>query len=272
MLASTTTCPRPSTATPAASSPSPSVLPARPVAIRTFSGRSTPPSGRVTASPRSSRATAGRPLSRCSRMPARSNASASSRDSSASSIGARGPPPTIVTSTPRALKIEAYSQPTMPLPTTARRRNGRSTVRICSESYTSGSSNGIPGGWKGWDPLAIRTTSPARTRSRPSGTRTTTVRSGASAARPRTSSMPCRSRLRSTVAVIVSTTSAVRLRRCSRVASGSRWRLTPYTSRRRKPVMYSAVSRSVLVGTPAVLTAAPPGRGACSTTATRLPK
>ena len=108
---------------------------------------------------------------------------------------------------------------------------------------------------------AISTTSPWRARSRPSSRVTWTVRSEPSLAPPRTNATAWRSRFLRTASVIVSITSVVRALSCATVASGSSVRPNPYTSRRRKPVMYSAVSRNVLLGTTAFPTAARPAKG-----------
>ena len=90
-------------------------------------------------------------------MPAviRSTISASRNDSSGSLRSIRW------TSVPSAANIDAYSQPITPPPRTAIEAGSRSISRIESESCTSGSSNGIPGGRNGLDPVAIKIASAA---------------------------------------------------------------------------------------------------------------
>src|SRR5712691_3172554 len=75
-----------------------------------------------------------------------------------------------------------------------------------------------------------------------------------------------------TSAAMAAWTCAVRSISLSSVASGSSCMERPYTSRRRYPVRYRAVSLKVFVGTPALLTRVPPGAARRSTMATRLPK
>ena len=58
----------------------------------------------------------------------------------------RSRPSTSATFTPSAVKMEAYSQPITPPPTTARLRGIRSISRIVSESKMNLSSKGISGG------------------------------------------------------------------------------------------------------------------------------
>ncbi len=68
---------------------------------------------------------------------------------------------------PSAANRQAYSQPITPPPTTASDSGMRSRSRIVSESSTSGSSKGTPGGRSGELPVAIRIASagePARAR------------------------------------------------------------------------------------------------------------
>jgi hypothetical protein len=120
--------------------------------------------------------------------------------------------------------------------------------------------------------VATSTTSASSRIDVPSARRTTTRLSPSIDPEPWTRSMPGRSRLRRTASVMAATTSPVRRFKRSSASSGMSVMPTPYSSRRRYPVRYRAVSRSVLVGMPAVLTAAPPGAPRRSTTATRFPK
>ena len=64
----------------------------------------------------------------------------------------------IVIFVPSAAKMQAYSQPITPPPTTASESGMRSRSRIVSESSTSGSSNGTPAGRSGELPVAMRNT------------------------------------------------------------------------------------------------------------------
>jgi hypothetical protein len=161
-------------------------------------------------------------------MPSSAKARASSSDISTSMNGSRrSARSTRVTSTPSAAKTEAYSQPTGPPPMTTAVPGIRPSDRMLSLSCTSGSSNGTSGGWNGLEPVAIRTTSACRMRSPPSSVPTTTVRPGASRADPRISSMPCRSRLAATEAVLVAMTSEVRAASRSSATVGSSWWLSP---------------------------------------------
>src|SRR2546428_13607630 len=65
-------------------------------------------------------------------------------------------------STPRAAKMEAYSHPITPAPTTARLAGILPICRIVSLSQTYSSSNGTVDGRYGEDPVAIRTIVPSR--------------------------------------------------------------------------------------------------------------
>src|SRR5207253_913039 len=72
----------------------------------------------------------------------------------------RSRPSTRVTSTPSAIKMEAYSQPMTPPPITARLLGMRSICRKVSESKVWTSSKAISEGRCGFEPVAMRITSP----------------------------------------------------------------------------------------------------------------
>ena len=129
---------------------------------------------------------------------------------------------TRATSVPSAVKIEAYSDPTGPPPMTTSRSGIRSVDRMVSLSCTSGSSKGIAEGRSGLDPVAIRTTPAVRVLVVPSSLVTTTFRSGLSDAVPWMSSIPWRSMLWATEAVITRSTSASRVNMRSNSRSDDR--------------------------------------------------
>jgi hypothetical protein len=181
--------PRPSISTPASSRPRPSVFPTRPDAKSTLSGLISSPSASLQLRPLSSRLTAALPPPSTSLIPKPEKTSLRSCEISASrNERMRSPESTSVTLTPSAVKIDAYSHPTAPPPTTTRLSKGRSMTRTVSESRTSGSSKGMLGGRNGRDPVAISTTSPWSARSCPSPRVTRTVRSKPSLALPQTNS------------------------------------------------------------------------------------
>ncbi len=222
--------PRSSVATPASFSPSCSVLPMRPAAKITFSVASASPAEVATHNMPSVRVTPATPVEGSMRMPRALKMSARRAEMSASRNGSsRGPRSTSTTEAPSAWKIDAYSQATAPPPTTTRLCNGWSSAPAVSESKTSGSSNGMPGGWKGLEPGASRMASAASTRSgRPPAGVTVSVCSGSPRrAVPSTYAMSWRARLRRTASVISSLTWASRARRRSTSASGRRSRPTP---------------------------------------------
>ena len=221
--------PRSSVATPASFNPSCSVLPVRPAAKITVSVWSASPAEVSTHNAPSERVTPATPVEERTRIPRSLKMSARRAEMSASRNGSsRGPRSTSTTAAPSAWKIDAYSHATAPPPTTTRLRRGRSSAPAVSESKTPGSSNGMPGGWKGLEPGARRMASAARTRSgRPSAGRTVSVCSGPRRAVPSTYAMSWRRRFRRTASVINSVTSASRARRRSTSASGRRSRPTP---------------------------------------------
>ena len=114
---STTMSPFSLTATPASASPSPSVLPARPIANSTFSGLKLCPVVAVTSSSPSTRRTLASGAPSTSRMPMPLKISACIWQISGSRCRSRcGLGLIKVTSTPSAAKMDAYSHPTAPPP------------------------------------------------------------------------------------------------------------------------------------------------------------
>ena len=185
------------------------MLPTRPAANSTLSGRTTPRFGISTAMPSASRATSTSPaVERNVDTDAAQRRRRGLRRRRRSIIGTRCERlSTSVTSVPSARKIDAYSQPTAPPPMITRRFTGRSRSRTVAESTMSGSSKSIT--WRVERPRSGRDEDGFGVRARASCRRcvvTRTVRSGPSCASPWMSSMPCASMLARTSPVIVSTT------------------------------------------------------------------
>ncbi len=208
--------------------------------------------------------------SKTSSMPIeRKRASRRSRSSSSRKPSSLELDSSSVTLTPRQAKIEAYSEPITPPPTTVSVSGMRSSSRIVSESTTSGSSKGMPSGRRGRLPVAIRILSALTLR----------CPSSSSVCASTKLALPC-------------TISTFTLRRRSVTSSISFWitrflrasssatvicsrlspRSTPSSPRWLKPERCSAVSRSVFEGSVPVLMPAPPMSFRRSISATFFPR
>ena len=125
------------------------MLPARPPQNSTCSVASARRRRARVTCPRRRRAHARRRVRRSAHVDAdvRKAVAPGSRDISPSANGSRrGPRSSSVTRTPSGANIDANSQPITPPPITISDSGMRSTSRISSLSWTSGSSNGMPGG------------------------------------------------------------------------------------------------------------------------------
>ena len=133
----------------------------------------------------------------------------------------------MVTGTPRAEKMVAYSTPIAPPPTISISRGLRAMFRTVSESKTPGSSKGTLAGRSGLDPVAMMTRSASSRVSAPLLVRATTVCAASSRASPCTRCTP-RSRIRSSAACRSrSLTSRARARMAGYITSGGAERVTP---------------------------------------------
>ena len=177
------------------------------------------------------------PVPRITRFPRASKTCSSRREISLSIIVAsRGAASTMVTGTPSAETMVAYSTPIAPPPTISSSRGLRSIPAMVSESNTHGSSKGTLAGRSGLDPVAMMTRSACSRVSAPSAARDTTVCSPSSRASPCTRCTP-RSRIRSSVACrSCSLTRRARAATAGYITSGGADRATPYTFSFSKPL------------------------------------
>jgi hypothetical protein len=139
------------------------------------------------------------PVPRITRFPRARKTCSSRREISPSIIAAsRDALSRIVTATPSAEKMVAYSIPIAPPPTISSSRGLRVMSVTVSESKTQGSSKGTLAGRSGLEPVAMMTRSAYRRLSTPPAVCATTVCSASSHALPRTRCTR-RSRTRSSV-------------------------------------------------------------------------